>query len=152
MCSAVCSCHKLLTFSTCEYSFNKDTFAEFLADVRSACGEEPIYLFLDNASFHKSPELKPVFDTLKIKPVWNVAYSPEFNSAIELYWAQLKAYFRPLLLQKMLAGPRARDTPLRDAVYQTIREVPQSSIPLFIARGLSCLRERVESIRAEQNQ
>ncbi len=76
----------MLTFASREFSFNRDTFAEFLGDVRAACGEETVYLFLDNASYHKSPELKPVFEKLRIKPVWNVAYSPEFNSAIELYW------------------------------------------------------------------
>jgi len=84
--------------------------------VRGACGDEKIYLFLDNASVHKSctRDMKE----LNIVPVWNVPYSPEYNAAVERYWAQLKSYFRPLLLKKMLKypGPRAKDTPLLDAL------------------------------------
>ena len=58
------------------------------------------------------------------------------------YWGQLKAHFRPLLLQKMLAGPmeRRRFKPLEAALYETIRSVPTSSIPAYVARGLATLQ------------
>ena len=73
---------------------------------------------------------------LNIVPVWNVAYMPEYNCGVERYWAELKAYFRPLLLSKMLKDPRAKDTPLKDAVRQTIRDVSTNSIPSYIESGL----------------
>jgi len=57
-----------------------------------------------------------------------------------------------LLLQKMLAGPRARDTPLRDAVLETIRIVPTTSIPSFVASGLAKLEEDARSIAAEREE
>ena len=52
----------------------------------------------------------------------------------------------------MLAGPRSKDTPLRDALYETIRTVPTASIPAFVSRGLENLRqdaEAIEKARAE---
>ena len=46
----------------------------------------------------------------------------------------------------MLAGPRAKDTPLRDAVYEAIKTVPHTSIPFFIASGLRALDEDAKAI------
>ena len=97
--------------------------------MRDACGDETVYLFLDNCSVHKSSRSKMA--KLNIVPVWNVVYKPEYNLAIENYWAQLKAHFRPLLLSKMLKQHRAKDTPLLDALKQSIREVSTSAIPSF---------------------
>ena len=84
---------------------------------------------------------------LNMTPVWNVAYTPEYNNAVEKYWAQLKAHFRPLLLSKMLKGPRSKDMPLRDAVRQTIRDVSTDSIPALCQRGLETLRRDAETIK-----
>jgi hypothetical protein len=123
----VCSCHKLLTFAIEDFSFNETSFISFLEQVRDSCGDDIVYLFLDNSSVHKV--CYPKMKALNIVPVWNVAYTPEYNSGIERYWAQLKAYFRPLLLSKMIKDPRAKDTPLKDALRQTIRDVSTDSIP-----------------------
>jgi hypothetical protein len=77
---------------------------------------------------------------------------PEYNAAIERYWGQLKATFRPLFLQKMLAGPRSRDTPMRDALYETIQSVPTTSIPKFVDSGLNKLRQDAEAILQARGQ
>ena len=84
---------------------------------------------MDNSGVHKASRAKMA--QLDIVPVWNVAYMPEYNLGIERYWAELKAYFRPLLLQKMLKDPRSKDKPLKDSVKQSIREVPTDSIPIY---------------------
>ena len=148
VCAAVCPCHQLLSFAIEEVSFTKETFSSFLEQVRDACGDEPVYLFLDNCGVHKACRGKMA--QLDITPVWNLAYMPEYNCAVERYWAQLKAYFRPLLLKKMLLGPRAKDTPLRDAVRQTIKEVSTTSIPAFCAAGLEALNRDAAAIRYER--
>ena len=95
---------------------------------------------------HKAWEVKDEYKKLDIQPIWNVPYTPEYNAAIELYWAQLKARYRPLLLQKMLLTPRARDKPMREALYQAIKENDGSSIPAFIDHGLRALYEDAEQI------
>jgi len=47
-------------------------------------------------------------------------------------------------------GPRAKDTPLLDALRQTIRDVPTKSIPAFCASGLRKLGEDAAAIRHER--
>jgi hypothetical protein len=61
----------------------------------------------------------------------------------------LKAYFRPLLLQKMIAGPHPKANPLKESLYQSIRDVDKSSIPAFIARGIATLKRDADEIRKE---
>ena len=87
---------------------------------------------------------------LNITPVWNLPYAPEYNSAIERYWGQLKAYFRPLLLQKMVKDPRSKDQPLKDSVRQAIRDVSTASIPAFCKAGLEALNRDAAEIRFER--
>ena len=83
--------------------------------------------------------------------MWNVAYKYQYNEAIEKYWAQLKAYFRPCLLKKMLAfpAPRSKSTPLKDALQEALRVVPTTSIPKFVAKGLRYLAEDADELRRE---
>jgi hypothetical protein len=50
----------------------------------------------------------------------------------------------------MLKCPRAKDTPLKDAVLETIHKVSKDSIPLFVERGLRNLREDAEAIKRER--
>ena len=72
-----------------------------LKDIRGNVGREKIYLFLDNASFHKvfnDEEVKK----LNIEPIWNVPYHFQFNDAVEKYWSYLKSRYKPILLKKML--------------------------------------------------
>ena len=46
-----------------------------LADIRGAVkDEEVVYLFLDNASYHKNSEVKEEMKKLNIEPILNVAY------------------------------------------------------------------------------
>ncbi len=89
-------------------SIKGEDFAQFLKEVRGASqGGETIHLFLDNARHHHSKEhVKDLWAELNIEPVWNVPYSPQYNTAIERFWAQLKSAFRPLLLQKLLLGKK----------------------------------------------
>ena len=136
VCAAVCKCHGLLAFTIEEQSYDAPKFKNFLQEVRSAAGNDKIYMFLDNCKVHKARELKDEWQQLDIKPIWNVPYAPQYNAAIELYWAQLKVKYKPLLLKKMLDVPRARDKPMVVTVHQVIKENDGFSIPAFIDHGL----------------
>ena len=153
VCAAVCACHGLLTYEVEDFSFDAEKFIGFLRSLRGAkgVGDERIYLFLDNCSVHHALLVAPEFEALNIEPVWNVAYHYMYNAAVERYWAQLKAYFRPLLLQKMLRFPKPKEMPLRDAVLETIRKVPDKSIPAFVEHGLRELRKDAAAILAERD-
>ena len=47
---------------------------------------------MDQLAVHKSKAVKPWYEKLKITPVYNVAYSPEFNP-IEAIFSRVKAIF-----------------------------------------------------------
>ena len=57
-----------------EYSFNGEKFKEFLADIRDACGNEKVYLFIDNATVHGSELSKDGYAEYNIEPIYNVPY------------------------------------------------------------------------------
>ena len=80
--------------------------------------EKVIYLFLDNARYHRSIDVKDRMDDLNIEPIYNVAYSYTFNP-VERLWAYWKHYFRAILLEKMLKCPDAKSSPLKDALLET---------------------------------
>ena len=98
VCAAVCACHGLLTFEVEEDSFDAPKFIHFLEGLRGAVGKEKVYVLLDNCRVHHAKLTQPYWERLNFEPVWNVAYMPEYNAAVERYWGQLKATFRPLLL------------------------------------------------------
>ena len=135
-----------------EHSYDAPKFIVFLKEVRAAVGEGKVYLFLDNCSVHHQRlEVAPAFKELDIEPVWNLPYCPEYNAAVERYWAQLKSRYRPLLLQRMLTTPRAKDKPMREALYQAIRETPDSSLPAFVEAGLRALYTDAKVVEKERD-
>ena len=49
-------------------------------------------LFMDNLAVHKHREVQLEYDKLDITPVFNVAYSPEFNP-IEAVFSKVKSIY-----------------------------------------------------------
>ena len=47
---------------------------------------------MDNLTVHKAIIVMPLYPQLNIKPIWNVAYSPEFNP-IESVFSRVKFRF-----------------------------------------------------------
>ena len=39
-------------------AFTHETFLEMLDSIKAAVKDEKVYLFMDNAKFHKNPEVK----------------------------------------------------------------------------------------------
>ena len=90
-----------------------------LESIRDAAKDDkPIYLFLDNATFHKSQEVKDKMKELKIIPVWNVAYKFKYNPCERLF-SQYKQVYRKILLQKMLENPDPKSNPLKQSLNET---------------------------------
>jgi len=52
---------------------------------------------MDNLSVHKTNLSKELFKELKIVPVFNIPYSPQFNG-IESYFSLLKNEYKNLIL------------------------------------------------------
>ena len=102
---------------------------------------------MDNANWHRNPEVKQEMRKLNIEPISNVVYRFEYNPC-ERLWGQYKQHFRAVLLDKMLKGPGSRDTPLKDAMLETFNMTDVSeSIPRFIKKALGMIRRDANEIR-----
>jgi transposase len=100
----ICKCHGVLAQLQVDYALTVETFTEMLDNISGAVDDKKVYLFMDNAKFHKNEEVVKHMKKLNIEPVFNVAYRFEFNP-IERLWAQYKSHFRKVLLRKMLDFP-----------------------------------------------
>ena len=67
-------------------------FIEHLKLLRDKHGDQPLAIYCDSLSVHKSKETKPWWEKLDIKRIFNVGYSPEFNP-IEACFSQVKREF-----------------------------------------------------------
>ena len=125
-----------------------------LDNISGATGNEKVYLFMDNAGYHKSLEVVKHMKKLNIEHVLNVAYRFEFNP-IERLWAQYKQHYRKVLLKKMLEYPEAKSAPLKDALFETFchkaAEV-KISIPKFIKKALRIIRRESNETRKEKGE
>ena len=68
-------------------SITSESFIIMLNSIRErAKNNDLIYLFMDNATFHKTDEVKDACEELNITPVFNVAYRFVYNPC-ERYWS-----------------------------------------------------------------
>ena len=82
------------------------------------CGQE-FAIFMDNMRVHKSKLVLEVCKTLKIQPIFNVPYSPDFNG-IEAYFSLVKGHYKKLILQKMIKGIRPDSKSLVEKSIQVV--------------------------------
>lgn len=52
---------------------------------------------MDNLAVHKTSEVMEIYKKLRITPIFNVPYSPDFNG-IESYFSLVKAEYKKLFL------------------------------------------------------
>lgn len=52
---------------------------------------------MDNLSVHKTKEVQDTYKRLKITPIYNMPYSPDFNG-IESYFSLVKSEYKKLVL------------------------------------------------------
>ena len=63
----------------------------------------PLALFMDKLAVHRHKSAKTAYETLDIKPIFNVGYSPEFNP-IESVFSQVKRSYNKARLNKLANG------------------------------------------------
>jgi len=96
----------LVDFALHPKAINTESFVAFINQLSSKLGGGDFAIFLDNLSVHKTKEAKLIFEQLNITEIYNIPYSPQFNG-IECYFAQVKAYYKKLLLQYVVKGIHA---------------------------------------------
>ena len=67
-------------------------FCAHLMKIRTKNGQRPVALFMDNLWLHKDAKVLELMAKLDIRPIYNVAYSPEFNP-IEAVFSKVKRQF-----------------------------------------------------------
>ena len=75
-----------------EHPVKEPEFCAHLSKLRTKAGKRPIALFMDNLWVHKNVQVRELMSKLNIKPIYNVAYSPEFNP-IEAVFSKVKRQF-----------------------------------------------------------
>jgi len=76
-------------------------FCHHMSRLRSRAGRRPIALFMDNLWVHKSARVRELMGKLDIRPIYNVAYSPEFNP-IEAVFSKVKRQFSSQRLHNLV--------------------------------------------------
>ena len=86
-------------------SINTEDFIAFIQLLSDKFGNKEFAIFMDNLRVHKSKQTLEVCKTLKVQPIFNVPYSPDFNG-IETYFSLIKGQYKNMLLQKLIKGIR----------------------------------------------
>ena len=86
-------------------SVNIKKFIQYLQMVRDAHGEEPVALFMDNLSVHRSKKSKAKMEELNIRWVFNLPYQCELNP-IELVFSKVKQKFKTQRAESLVRGKR----------------------------------------------
>ena len=91
-------------------------FLEFLEELSAANGHEPLAVFMDNMTVHHSRLALQKYQELGITPIFNVMYSPQFNS-IESVFSMVKAAYKKSLLKDILEeSQKKRTTLIKEAI------------------------------------
>jgi len=75
-----------------DHAFDSTDFMKYLKSMRRKYKTEPLALFMDQLAVHRHKDVKPLYEQLNIRPVFNVGYSPEFNP-IESCFSVCKFHF-----------------------------------------------------------
>jgi transposase len=68
-----------------------------------SCKRKKFNLFLDNFPTHKTIKARSFCSENNIQTIFNVPYSPRYNS-IEFYWSLVKAHFKRIRLGNIVSN------------------------------------------------
>ena len=91
-----------------------------LCKLRVKAGKKPLALFMDNLWVHKQKEVRELMTKLDIRPIYNVAYSPEFNP-IEAVFSKVKRQFIRHRLQNLVTKIGFHMEKEIEAAFKTIK-------------------------------
>lgn len=118
-------------------AFNSFEYCQFLYWLAYRNDYRPLAIFMDNLSVHKSKATRRAYRHLDIVPLFNLAYSPDYNP-IEMVFSQVKHHFKKDRLRKLANGePFETAAAAEDAHYR----VPAASIDRCIRHSDNLLRD-----------
>ena len=93
----------MVAYSIHNRSINSENFVAFLDQLKEHMSCPEFGLYLDNLSVHKTKKVKQKLEELKIHPIYNIPYSPDFNG-IESYFSQVKGEYKKRWMQLYVKG------------------------------------------------
>ena len=93
----------LVAYAIHNRSINSENFVAFLDQMKEHMSCPEFGLYLDNLSVHKTKKVKQKLEELKIHPIYNIPYSPDFNG-IESYFSQVKGEYKKRWMQLYVKG------------------------------------------------
>ena len=91
--AAVNSDSGLVLIDSKEIVTNEERILEFIPKLSFCMGSEPFALFMDNLQPHKTPAVMKKYEQYEIKPIFNLAGSPDLN-AIEICFSFVKLSYK----------------------------------------------------------
>ena len=102
-------------------------------------------LFMDNLKVHKTKEVLEACKRLRVRPIFNVPYSPDFNG-IETYFSMLKAEYKKLILEILIKGLRVETKRL---ILSSIERIENEKIKRSVQAGLRCISAKAQELNIE---
>jgi hypothetical protein len=101
---------------------DRDDFAMYLKALSKSYHHRPFYLMMDNLAVHKTDTVRDVYRELRITPVFNVSYSPQYNPIESVFSIVKREYCKQRLHH--VANNLAFDVPtnIRSA-FKTVTKV-----------------------------
>ena len=118
-------------------AFNQQEFIRFLYWIAFMNNYEYTAIFMDNLAVHKTKLAMDAYKYLSIVPIFNLAYSPDYNP-IESVFSQVKRIYKSKRLNR-LANNKEFDAvwEVEDAFYK----VPPSKIDPCIGHSMKLLED-----------
>jgi hypothetical protein len=110
-------------------ALNVNDYCQFLYWLRYMNGTEPLAIFMDNLIIHKTLRTMKAYQYLDILPLFNLAYTPDYNP-IELVFSQVKKNFKSDRLQKLA----------NDVAFDAVRAVNDAFYAIPAAKMDPCIR------------
>ena len=119
-----------------EKAINAKKYISFLTKLRKKLKKEKFCLFVDNLRVHKTVAVMKVYHDLKIIPIFNETYAPNYNP-IETIFGQIKRAYKTQRLNKLVNGRIVNDDEL---IRQVFNQVKSEAILNAIRGSLSLLK------------
>lgn len=122
-------------------------FLEMVGRARKKMKLKPFALFMDNAPFHKSNEVRDGLEEMNITRIMNVPYSPWYNG-IEGCFSVVKNHFKRRRLNYMVNN---KSYVIQELIKESFSKLTKSKVQSFIRSSESKLLKKADDSQIVQH-
>jgi hypothetical protein len=123
-------------------SISTPEFVAFVEQLSSLFHGAEFAIFMDNLQVHKTQAVGDTCTELKVKHIFNLPYSPDFNG-IEAFFSLVKAEYKKIMLQRLLKGLKVDSQAL---IRQSVGLVEKEKIQGFVGHGLKNIMKKAQEL------